>query len=131
MSEQVRLEEVRGQIPRIHGNERPIRPRRILVERPGDELLAGAALAVDQNCRAARRGLDDQVEHLPHPGALADDLAEAVRMRLQVLPQRAVLDDEAPLRQRVAEHREHLVVLERLADVVEGAALHRGNGILH
>jgi hypothetical protein len=46
-------------------------------------------------------------------------------VRLQVLAQRAVLDDEPPLRERVAKDGEHLVVLERLADVVEGAALHR------
>ena len=94
------------------------------------QLLAGAALAVDQDRRPARRRLDDQVEHLPHARALADDLAEAVGVGLQVLPQRAVLGDQPPLRQRVAQDDQHLVVLERLGDVVEGAALHRRDGVL-
>ena len=46
-------------------------------------------------------------------------------VRLEVLAQRAVLGDQPPLLQRVAEDDQHLVVLERLGDVVERAALHR------
>ena len=103
---------------------------RVLMQRPRHQLLAGAALAVDQDRRAARRRLDDQVEHLPHPRAAADDLAEPVGVRLQVLPQRAVLGDQPPLRQRVAQHDQHFVVLERLGDVVERAALHRRDRVL-
>ena len=106
------------------------RPRGVLVQRPRDELLAGAALAVDQNRRPARRGLDDEVEHLAHARAAADDLAEPVRARLQVLTQRAVLGDEPALRQRVAQHDQHFVVLERLGDVVVRPALHRGDRVL-
>ena len=98
---------------------------RVLMERARHELLAGAALAVDQNRRAARRRLHDQVEHLLHPRAAADDLAEAVGVRLQVLAERAVLGDEPALREGVAHDGQHFVVLERLGDVVEGAALHR------
>ena len=94
------------------------------------ELLAGAAFAVDQDRRAARRGLDDQVEDLSHRRTAADDGAEAVGPRLQILAQRPVLGDEAPLRERVAQHDQDFLVLERLGDVVVGAALHRRDGIL-
>ena len=66
-----------------------------------------------------------------HPRAPADDVPELVLVRLQVLPQRAVLGHQAPLRERVAEDDQHFVVLERLGDVVEGAALHRRDRVLH
>ena len=51
-------------------------------------------------------------------------------VRLQVLPERAVLGHQAPLRQRVAQDDQHLVVLERLRDVVVGAAFHRRDRVL-
>ena len=130
VAEQVRLEQVRRQVAGVDGDERAIRPRRMLVQRPRHQLLAGAALAVDENGRPARRGLDDQVEHLPHARAAADDVAEAVRVRLKVLLERAILGDEPALLQRVAQDHQHFVVLERLGDVVERAALHRGDGVL-
>ena len=100
------------------------------MERPGDQLLAGSALAVDQDGRPGRGGLDDQIEDLPHARAAANDFSEPVLMRLQVLPQRAVLGDQPPLGERVAKDDQHLVVLERLGDVVEGAALHRRDRVL-
>ena len=100
------------------------------MERPRDELLAGTALAVDQNRGAARRRLHDQVEDLLHPRGAADDLAEPVGVRLQILAEHAVLGDEAALGEGVADDGQHFVVLERLGDVVEGAPLHRGDGAL-
>ena len=86
VAEQVRLEQVGRQVAGVDGDERAIRPRGVLVQRPRDQLLAGTAFAVDQDGGAARRGLDDQVEDLPHARAPADDLAEAVRARLEILP---------------------------------------------
>ena len=95
------------------------------MDRPRDQLLARAALALNQDRRAARRGLDDQIEHLPHARAAADDVAELVVPLLDVLPERAVfVHQPAPLH-RVADDDQHFLVLERLGDVVEGAALHR------
>ena len=130
VAEEVRLEEVRRQVAGVDGDERLVGSRRVLMERPRHELLAGAALAVDQNRGAARRRLHDQVEDLLHPRAAADDLAEPVGVRLEILAEHAVLGDEAALGQGVAHDGEHFVVLERLGDVVEGAALHRGDRAL-
>ncbi len=107
-----------------------IRPRRVLVQRARHQLLAGAALAVDEDRRPARRRLDDQVEDLPHARAAADDVVEAVCAGLQVLFEGAILGDQAPLCQGVPEDDQHLVVLERLGDVVVRASLHRGDGVL-
>jgi hypothetical protein len=56
----------------------------------GDELLAGAALALNQHRRAAGRDLRHQVEDLEHDLALAHDVGEVVALlegalELQVL----------------------------------------------
>ena len=95
------------------------------MDRARDELLAGAALALDQNGRSAGRRLDDQVEHLPHPWTAPDDVRELVVPLLDVLPERPVLSDQAALLHGVACDDRHLFVLEWLRDVVERSALHR------
>ncbi len=46
--------------------------RRVPVERGGDQLLAGAALADDQDRSVVRGGQADRLEYLTHRGALAD-----------------------------------------------------------
>src|ERR1700692_495707 len=95
-----------------------------------DELLAGAATSLDEDRRTARRSLDDEIEHLPHARTLADDVRELVVPLLDVLTERPILVDQPPPLQRVADDHEHFLVLERLRDVVERPALHRGNRAL-
>ena len=53
--------------------------RRVDVNGARDELLAGAALAGDEDRGAAGRRLGDQLEHLDHPRAAADDARELVQ----------------------------------------------------
>ena len=125
VAEERRLEQIRRQVAGVDGDERALRARRVGVNRARDQLLAGAALALDENRRSARRRLDDQVEHLPHPRAPADDVGELVVPLLDVLAQVAVLVHQPPPLHRVADDDQHFVVLERLGDVVERAALHR------
>ena len=95
-----------------------------------DQLLARSTLALNEDARTAGGGLNDQVEHLPHLRAPADDVAELVIALLNVLAEVAVLVHQPTPFHRVANHDEHCVVLERLRDVVEGTALHRGDGAL-
>jgi hypothetical protein len=128
--EQRRLERLRRGAAAVDGDERPIRPRRVGVNRPGNELLPRAALALHQDGRPTRRRLDDEVEHLAHPLASANDVRELVVALLDALAQVAVLVHQAAPLERVADHDEDLVVLERLGDVVEGAVLHRGDRAL-
>ena len=52
-----------GRLPELTVMNALVGARRVLVQRARDQLLAGAALAVDQDRRPARRRLDDQVEH--------------------------------------------------------------------
>ena len=125
VAEQRGLEQIRRQVARIDGDEGAIGAWRVGVDGARHQLLAGAAFAGDENRRAARRRLHDQVEHLAHARAAADDAGELLRLRLQALAQRGVLGHQLPPLHGVAHHDHHLVVLERLGDVVEGAALHR------
>jgi hypothetical protein len=67
----------------------------------------------------------ERVEHLAHPAAATDDVGELAAVRLQVLLEDAVLARQPRALDGVAQHAGHFVVLERLGDVVEGAALHR------
>ena len=95
------------------------------MNRPRHELLARAALALDEDGGSARRSLDDQVENLPHLRALPDDIGELVVPLLDALAEVAVLVHQPPLLHRVADHNQHFVVLERLGDVVERTRFHR------
>ncbi len=130
VAEERRLEQVRRQVAGIDGDEGSLRPRGVGVDRARHQLLAGAALALNQDGRAAGRRLDDQVEHLPHARALADDVRELVVPLLDVLAEVPVLADQPPPLHRVADDHDHFVVLERLRHVVERAGLHRGNRAL-
>ena len=65
-------------------------PRAAIVERVGDQLLAGAALAADQDGDVGVGDLVDGLEDAPHRRALADDLLEAVGA-LHLLEQAAVV----------------------------------------
>ena len=48
------------------------------MNRAGDQLLAGAGLALNQDRRIGRRDDLDLLQHLPERRALADDLLEVV-----------------------------------------------------
>ena len=131
MPEERRLQEIRRKVARVHRDECAILPLRMRMNGTGDKLLTGAAFALNQNRRAAGRGLDDEVEDPAHRRPAADDVVEVAVLLLDVLPERPVLVDQAPALQRVFDHHEHFVVLEGLCDVVERSALHRGDGVFH
>src|SRR5690606_14975540 len=63
VAEQLALEQRLGERGAVQLDERTGDARRALVERVRDELLAGPALAGDQDRRTARRDLVDDLEH--------------------------------------------------------------------
>jgi hypothetical protein len=95
-----------------------------MVDRLRHQLLAGAALAEDEDVRARRGGQTDEVEDLRHRLRLADDVVEAVAPR-QLGAQLAVLAAQLALFEAAADGEQHFLVLERLGDVVESALAHR------
>ena len=81
VAEEVRLEEVGRHRAGVDGDERAGGAQREAVEGARDELLAGAALARDEDRRARGGGLADRLEDLLHRGRAADHLGEVVRRR--------------------------------------------------
>ena len=99
--------------------------RAVLEDRAGDEFLARAAFAGDEDGRAGRRDLADELVDLLHRGRVADDgLPRLLRVGLgrkrRDLAAMALRDAER-LGEQVLEMRD----VERLEDVVVGAELHR------
>ena len=81
MPEQRRLDQVGRDGGAVEDHERARGARAHLVERLGQDLFAGARLALDDHRdRRGREALAERVE-LAHLGALADEAAEARRRR--------------------------------------------------
>ena len=92
----------------------------VVVERVGDQLLAGAVLALDQDVGVAAGDALDQLEHLVHLLALADDVAEAELVLDLLLEQQVLAEQVAPL-DGPLEHREQRVGVDRLLDEARSA----------
>ena len=72
VAEELALEHALGERLAVDGDERPADALAPVVEHARDELLAGAALALDQHGRAARRDAAHEVEQLAAPRARGD-----------------------------------------------------------
>jgi hypothetical protein len=90
----------------------------------GHELLAGSALAPDQDGEIGLGDLLDRLEDLPHRRTGADQLIEAV-LALHLLTKQTDLTLEAMALERTRDDHADLVVVEGLGHVVVGAGLHR------
>ncbi len=102
----------------------PLLPLAVVVDGVGDQLLAGAVLALDEDVRFAGRDALDQLEELLHLLALADHVLELVavlQLRLELL----VLVDQRLLLDRLLELVEQALGVDRLLEKVERAGLHR------
>ena len=112
VAEQLRFEEPRGQGGAVDLDERPVGPGAGRVDRLGDQLLAGPALAEDQDRRRAGRGLADRRQHPPDGRARTADPGQglglgrgraavgggrlAVAVGAVVAVEELVLEDEDP-----------------------------------
>ncbi len=80
VAEERGLEQLGGHGAGVDGDEGLVAARRVGVDGLGDELLAGAAFALDEDGGAAGRDLGDEVEDAQHGLALADDVGEVVAL---------------------------------------------------
>src|SRR5262249_1975497 len=121
VAEELALDQLLRDRGAVHLDERLVLPRRVVVERARDELLAGAALAGDEH---RRRRVGDALEHVVDLGEAvrrADDPeARAARPGLR---RRRLLAGELPRLQRLADDLADLVLVERLREVIERAEL--------
>ena len=126
VAEHLRFEQCFCQSGAGHRDERLLRAVSGVVDGARDQLLPGAALALDEH-RASQAGdVADELEDLLHPGMLADDVVAAV-LAGQLLAKDAVLalqvlDLDDPLHQQRDLRR-----VERLDDVILRAFLHRSD----
>src|SRR5262249_27577789 len=77
VTEQLALDERLRDRRAVDGDERLVASVREIVDRAGHELLARAALTIDEHRRRAGRGELDPAIHLLHALRLPDELAEA------------------------------------------------------
>ena len=92
----------------------------------GDQLLAGAVLALDQDVGVARRHALDQLEEILHLLALADDVGEAV-LPADLFLELLVLGLLLRLLDRPANQVHQSVLADRLFEEEERARLSRLN----
>ena len=126
VAEQIGLDERLGDGGRVDGDEGPVTPRALMVDGPRDQLLAGSALAGDQDGGRRPGDLRDQAVELLDRGMPTDDLVEVVRAR-QLGAQECDLALERPALEGASRKRQELVLLEGLGQIVEGAELHGGH----
>src|SRR4030042_5065434 len=78
MAKQVALEKVGREAPAVDDDEGKMTAVAVLMDGPGDQLLARAALALDQDRGAGRGRRPAQVEDFLHRLALADEVVKPV-----------------------------------------------------
>ena len=129
VAEQLGLEQRLRNRRAVDRDERAVGARAERVQRPREQLLAGAALAFEQHGRVGRRGAVQRQRHLLQLRILADDLRRAAPLR-ELLLQEDVLGRQAPLRERALDHQQQMIGIDRLGEEVERAFLHRRDGVL-
>ena len=100
------------------------------MERARHQLLAGAALARDEDGRAGRRGHLDEVMDLLHRAAGAEETAEPARF-FELATEEGHLAHDLRLLERLLDERPEPARLHRLGDVVVDPALHRRHRGIH
>ena len=130
VTEQLGFEQVLLQRRAVHLDEVARRPQRVVMDRAGDQLLAGAGFAANQHGRIALGHLADHVEDAAERLAAADDLVEVVVL-LPLVAQVIELVAQPLQLERLLDLDFHLLELERLLHVVERAKLHRLDGGRH
>ena len=92
------------------------------MDRVGDQLLAGAVFALNQDVRLRVGDGGDQVEQLAHLAAAPDDVLELIAVQ-QLPAQRDVFRLELRALDRAAQHRQHALGVDGLFEKVRRAGL--------
>src|SRR5690606_2455518 len=123
VTEQLGLEQVLGDRAAVDGDERLVGAVALVVDEPRDQLLAGPALARDEDGRGVAGDLAGGLERLAHGGGLRDDLAVAA-LDADLVAQAADLAAQRLPLLGLLEREHELVGAEGLGQVVVGARLH-------
>jgi len=74
MAEELVVEQVFVEGSAVHGDERPVAPRTVAVDRAGHELLAGSRIATDQNRDTAAGHFADELVNILHRATVPQHL---------------------------------------------------------
>jgi hypothetical protein len=129
MAEQLALEQLARHRPAIDRHERPLAPGAARMDRARQQLLAGTRFAADQHRAVGRRDALDDAHHLPHAGAVPDQVVGAA-LFLELSLEQPVLMFEAAFLQGITDDDLQLIDIERLDDVVVSSQLQRLDGAL-
>ena len=113
-----------GQRGAVEGDEGFVAPVAAPVKLARQQLLAGAALALDQHRHVRRGDAVGQLEKLAHGRARADHGAK-LALRNQPALELKVFFRQFQVVKRLFHHEAQLVHLERFREIVVSAALHR------
>ncbi len=121
VAEEFALQQRLGDRGAIHGDERFFRAVAVLVDRAGDEFLAGAGLAADEHAHGLRRDAADLFINLLHRAALTDDRVS----RSRGAAERDGRKHHAAAGDRLLHEAQQLGDLEGLHEIVVSAELRR------
>ncbi len=124
MAEEFAFQQALGNAAAIDGHQRRIAALAAGVDRPGDKLLAGPALAEHQHGGLGLGDVVDQLQHLSHGRALTDNfIARGHFVDRAAEPD--VFLVQAALGQRLGDDEAQLLGVDRLRHVVRRAELQR------
>ena len=120
VSEEFALQDAFAEGGAVEGDEVAAAAGRVVVQGLGDEFLAGAALALDEDGGVGRGDLAQRLDDAPHRLRLADDPLEPEPL-LELLGELLGAADEAPVLQGLGHAVAQFGQVQGLGDVVGGA----------
>ncbi len=130
VAEEFALQQGFGQGAAVDRNEALGGPVAALVDGPGDEFLAGAALAGNQDRGPGLGHPFHQGQDILHDSGLTHNVGEAV-LFFQFLVQQAVGEDQVAVFQGLGDGHHDFFILKGLEDVIEGAFFHGRDRFFH
>ena len=130
MSEEFGLQQRIRQGGAVHGDEQPLSPRTIGVDRARDQFLAGPAFAFEQDCALACRHTRHELIHLQHERAAAHQRRQLLAFTKFFSEPRVLLHKTAVI-ETAPDHQFDFLFLEGFCQVVIGALLDGLDRSLH
>ena len=130
VAEERRFQQVGRERAGIDRDEHLVAAGGVGVDGLGDELLAGAGFAGDQDGGAGAGDLRNEVEHAHHLLALAHDIGKVVALfegALELL----IFAREASAMDHAGDFQQELVVIPGLGEIVSSAGLQGVDGDFH
>ena len=95
-----------------------------MMQHARDQLLASAALALDQHRRVSRRGPAHDRGKTAARGTLGDERRRHTR-HVELLMEQAILPPKRGNLDGLADHRRKVIGVDRLGEIIESAMTHR------